>query len=244
MTFVKRSFDWAWRALFLEQDVYEDMRDDDNPFVEGLFVVVVISVAVALFALVGAALSRAALPDLQAMKQTVFEGLRNMAWFDQMVQAGGQQALEMFQRFYDLGWQIFPRLAGYPDIGGAALNVLLFPIQLILLWLVWGVVAHLIARLLGGKATLNQTLGVTALAEAPQLLALATVVPFVAVGGVIGTWQMLCRYTALKTAHGLSWQRAVVATILPGFLFALLVGVLGFIFSSLIVGLLAGGVAQ
>ena len=27
MPFVRRAFHWAWRALFLEQDVYEDMRD-------------------------------------------------------------------------------------------------------------------------------------------------------------------------------------------------------------------------
>lgn len=88
---------------------------------------------------------------------------------------------------------------------------------------------------------MTQTLGATALAEAPQLLSLVTVVPFVVVGGVIGTWQMLCRYLALKTVHGLSWQRAVIATILPGILFFILIVVLGFIFSTLIAGLVAGG---
>ncbi|MBK7199301.1 Yip1 family protein [Candidatus Amarolinea dominans] len=244
MPFVKRAFHWAWRALFLEQDVYEDMRDDDNPFVEGLFIVVVISVAIALFSLVGTALARAATPDLQAMKQTVLNGLRSMPWFDQMLQAGGQQALDMFNQFYDLGWQIFPRLAGYPDIGNAALNLVLLPVTMILLWLLWGVVAHVVARLLGGKGTLSQTLGATALAEAPQLLSLVTVIPFVVVGGVIGTWRMLCRYTALKTVHGLSWPRAVAATLLPGILFGILIAVLGFIFSTLLMGLVAGGIAQ
>lgn len=241
MPFVRRAFNWAWRALFLEQEVYEDMRDDDNPFVEGLFIVVIISVVVALAGLVGTLLARTATPDLQAMKQTVLDGLRNMPWFGQMVQAGGQQALDMFNQLYDLGWQIFPRLAGYPDVGGAALNIVLFPVEMILLWAIWGVVAHLCARLLGGKGTLTQTLGATALAEAPQLLSLVTVVPFVVVGGVIGTWQMLCRYLALKTVHGLSWQRAVIATILPAILFFILIVVLGFIFSTLIAGLVAGG---
>ena len=123
-----------------------------------------------------------------------------------------------------------------------ALNIVLFPVGMILLWLVWGVVAHLAARLLGGKGTLSQTLGATALAEAPQLLSLVTVIPFVVVGGVIGTWQMICRYTALKTVHGLSWQRAVVATLLPAIVFGILIAVLGFVFSTLIVGLVAGGV--
>ena len=178
------------------------------------------------------------------MKQTVLDGLRNMPWFGQMVQAGGQQALDMFNRFYDLGWQIFPRLAGYPDVGNAALNIVLFPVEMILLWLIWGVVAHFAARLLGGKGTLTQTLGATALAEAPQLLSLVTVIPFVVVGGVIGTWQMLCRYTALKTVHGLSWQRAVAATLLPGILFGIVIIVLGFVFRTLIAGLVAGGIAQ
>ena len=150
----------------------------------------------------------------------------------------------MFNQFYDLGWQIFPRLGGYPDIGNAALNLVLLPVTMILLWLLWGVVAHVVARLLGGKGTLSQTLGATALAEAPQLLSLVTVIPFVVVGGVIGTWRMLCRYTALKTVHGLSWPRAVAATLLPGILFGILIAVLGFIFSTLLMGLVAGGIAQ
>ena len=29
---------------------------------------------------------------------------------------------------------------------------MLFPVEMILLWLIWGVVAHFAARLLGGKA--------------------------------------------------------------------------------------------
>ena len=33
----------ALRALFLHDDAYDRLRDDDNPFIEGLFLVVLLA---------------------------------------------------------------------------------------------------------------------------------------------------------------------------------------------------------
>jgi hypothetical protein len=41
------------RALFLDTSAYDAMRDDDNPFVEGAFLVVVVGALTALLSLVG-----------------------------------------------------------------------------------------------------------------------------------------------------------------------------------------------
>ncbi|PKO21468.1 MAG: hypothetical protein CVU38_14540, partial [Chloroflexi bacterium HGW-Chloroflexi-1] len=40
-------------------------------------------------------------------------------------------------------------------------------------------------------------------------------IPFLTIGGVLSTWQLICRYKALRSAHGLSWGRTFWATILP-----------------------------
>jgi hypothetical protein len=115
---------------------------------------------------------------------------------------------------------------------------------LIVNWLIFGLLAHALARLLGGKGTLNQTLGTTALAAAPQLLNVFGVLPFVVVAG-IGTWTMLCRYMAIRTTHDLSWSRAVWATILPpiilGLIFALIGLVVSLVFGATLAALIAGG---
>ena len=118
---------------------------------------------------------------------------------------------------------MFPALFGAPNIAQAAMNTILMPLGLGFVWLLYGVVAHLCARLMGGQGNLGQTLGCTALAIAPQLLNLVTFLPYVAVGGVVGAWTLLCRYVALKTCHRLTWNRALAATLLPYVAFLVLI---------------------
>jgi hypothetical protein len=118
------------------------------------------------------------------------------------------------------------------------------PLGLIMAWLVYGLLAYLFARLLGGAGTLNQTLGTTALAAAPQLLNVLTVLPFVVMFS-LGTWTLLCNYMALRTVHGLSWQRSVAAALLPSVALVLLAIVIGAIVAivvgSLFATMFAGG---
>jgi len=106
---------------------------------------------------------------------------------------------------------------------------------LTLAWLLWKK---------GGAGTLNQTLGATALAAAPQLLNALTVLPFVVMFS-LGTWTLLCNYMALRTVHGLSWQRSVAAALLPSVVLVLLAAAIGVIvaivFGSLFATMFAGG---
>ena len=147
-----------------------------------------------------------------------------MSWWSQV--AGNSEFLEQFRMYYDLGWQIFPRLFGAPDPAGAVLNVVLWPVGAVLSWLIYGTLAHWFARLLGGMGTLNQTLGATALAAAPQMLNLLMVLPFVVIFS-LGTWTLLCNYMALRTVHGLSWGRSVAAALLPSLVFVLVFALAG-----------------
>ena len=119
-----------------------------------------------------------------------------------------------------------------PTPANSLLGIITKPLGLILGWLVYGVLAMGAARLLGGRGTLNQTLGATALAAAPQMLTLLTVLPFVTVAG-LGTWSLLCNYVALRTVHDLSWPRAVWAALLPGLVLLLLALALGFVVAGL-----------
>ncbi len=201
----------VWRALFLDNDAYEQLREDDNPFVEGLFLVVVIGVVTALLSLIGQLLAWAGTPSMSAIKDIVWKSFPQMSWWSQMP----GNATQEFQKYYDLGWQIFPSLFGAPDPGRAAVNIVLWPLAAVLGWLVYGVLAHLFARLLGGTGRLGQTLGTVSLSFTPLLLRGLGFLPYFTVGAVINTWQLICRYKAVRSAGQLSWGRAFWATLLP-----------------------------
>jgi len=220
------------RGLFLRSEAYEEMREARNPFVEGLFIIVIVGVIIALAAIVGNTLEWASTPDLATIRQTVYDGLTGMDWFQQLAQEIGPQFSDQFQAQWDLQWRIMNYVIPTPLSSLA--GIVTTPLRLIIGWLIYGLLAHLFARLLGGQANLGQTLGSTALAVAPQLLNIAGLLPFVTVGAVVGTWVLICRYVALKQAHRLSWGRAFWATVLPRLVIWLLMFILGGIVAALI----------
>jgi hypothetical protein len=124
---------------------------------------------------------------------------------------------------WNMNWNI--AMALNPSPVGSVLNIILAPLGLVVRWLIYGLLAYLFARWLGGTADLSETLGVLALAVAPQALNALTVFPFVTLGSLVAIWGILCAYVGLKTAHQLRWNRAMYATVLP-FLLAIAVGIL------------------
>ncbi len=229
----------AWEALFLSETPYEDMRDHPSPIKRGLFTVLLIAVLAALVGLVGTTLEWATTPAMDDIQATVLEGIQNMPWYRQL--EGEPEFRQQFSQWYETSWRIFPQLFGAPDIATAGLSILLLPLGITLTWALYGVLAYIPARWLGGEGSLGQTLGCTALAVAPQLFNLATLFPYVAVGGLIGTWTLLCRYTALKTCHRLPWNRALIATLVPYVIFSLFVALFSCLGGVVAGALFAGG---
>ena len=69
----------------------------------------------------------------------------------------------------DTVFQWFGLLSGY-GAGWDRLFVLIWiPLALIIHWLLFGLIGHFIARGMGGRGALNQTLGATALMVAPPV---------------------------------------------------------------------------
>jgi len=201
------------QGLFLRTDAYEEMREARNPFVEGLFIIVIVGVFIGLAGIVGNTLEWASSPDGAVLQDILYDGLTNMPWYQMMEQEVGREFTEQFQWQWNLNSQI-ARWAAPTPLSSLA-GVVTTPLWLIIGWLIYGLLAHLFARLLGGEASLGQTLGCTALAVTPQVLNLAGLLPSVAMGGVVATWTLICRYVALKQAHRLTWGRAFWATVLP-----------------------------
>ncbi|MBN1658761.1 MAG: YIP1 family protein [Anaerolineae bacterium] len=227
----------GWDALLLREGAYERMRAVANPVVKGLIFIIIIGFAIALLGLVGDVLEWATTPDLGAIKDTVYHHLTQMTWWREL--STSREFVEQFDEFYNLGWQMGD-LFGATSLASSALDILLTPLGLVIRWLIYGLLAYLFARWLGGTGDLSDTLGVLALAAAPQMLNVFTLLPYVSVGLLIPVWGILCAYVGLKTAHNLPWHRAVWATLLP-FLLALVVLLLASCLGTAILAVVAKG---
>lgn len=227
----------VFRALFLDSEAFDELRDDDDPFVEGLFLLVLIGVITAALALVGQVLAWGSVPQTEAIRDVVLGGLQQQSWWPAI--GSNPEALALFQRIWDAGWRLFPALFGAPDPGRSALNLLVWPIWLVLSWLVYALLAHGFARGLGGRGSLRGLLGVASLSFTPFLFHGLSIVPFLVFGGVLNTWQLLLRYKAVRSAHALPWGRALAATLLP-YLVYLALWLLGVALLALVVAAVAG----
>jgi hypothetical protein len=214
-------------ALFLDKDAYEEMRSLENPFPQGLGLVAIISVLVALIALggiVGDLVEGAASPKGEQVKTIVKQGLTRMPWYEDVRHDPG--FVREFERQFETNWQrnagrFGPSSFGEALIGGIT-GAVFGGFSVFIGWLVYALLAHAFAQILGGQGTLQQIFGCTALAVSPQVLSVAGLLPFVQVGGIVGTWMLACNYMAIKTVYRLSWGRAFWATVLSRIVFTIL----------------------
>ncbi len=235
---IPATFRLALNALLLRPRAFEEMRDDPQPFARGLSFILLIAVLVALVSIVGNVLFWLSSPDLEQIQTVVWEQVRQMPWVEQIPETERAQVLSQVKQVYDLAWLAARTLT--PGILRALLNVFLSPVALVAGWLVYGFLAFLVARMLGGQGGLEQTYGATALAAAPRLLGVVNVLPYVETAG-LGIWALICNYLALKTTHNLTPWRAFWATVLPLVLLFLLALGLGIIGIAVVTATVGGG---
>lgn len=204
-------------AFLLQEDTYVGMRDDAQRMKRALVLVVAVGLLVGVTGACGRLGEWAVSPPMDKLQSTVLSHLSQMPWFADM--SRDPKAAEIFKQQYEMGWNIAKALVPSPS---ALIGIITTPLSILLIWIIYGVLAHLAARLLGGKGSAGQTLACTALAVAPQLLNVVTVLPFAQAAGV-STWTLVCNFAAIRSAHGLSGWRALAATLLP-LVLAILVG--------------------
>jgi len=204
-------------AFLLQEDVYAGMRDDAQRMKRALMLVVVVGLLAGVTGACGRVGEWAMSPNLDRVQQVVLGHLRNMPWYSDM--STSPSALQQFNQWYDIGWRIAKAMSPSPV---ALVGIITTPLGLLLGWLIYGLLAHLAARILGGHGSLGQTLACTALAVSPQLLNFVLVLPFASAAGV-STWTLICNFWAIRSAHGLTGWRALFATLLPLILLILIV---------------------
>ena len=100
-------------------------------------------------------------------------------------------------------------------------------------WMGYAFWVLLVAKLLGGRATLSQMLGCTALYVAPQILTILQVIP--CLGAILGfvafVWGVVIYVKATAVANELSLGRALLSAILPA---AVLIGLISLVVIPLV----------
>lgn len=207
------------QALVLEPEPFVEMVDDDNPWVEGLFLCACIGVLAAVAQVLGGLLLTGSLPPAEVVLNILLQALRQLV-------ANAETLLEVERTLGEL-WPLLSMGSGYDSGWLRLLTLVVTPFGLIAQWLLFGITGHLIARAVGGQGSLGQTLGAMALSNGPRLLYILTLIPFVSIGGIlIHVWGILIAYRGMEVAHELPPTRAALAVVGPWLL----------VFVSLVVG--------
>lgn len=210
-------------GLFLNEETYAQQRENSHAVQHGAILVVVIGILVGMATLVGGAVESLVTPDSELFRQTLYDGLVAMPWYEDVSESVpdfDEDFATQFDQIYDLVAMLSTR-----SLMGDMAAIVLLPLSMLISWLLFGVILYGMARLLGGSGSLSQTLGCTALASGAHLLNLVLLVPFAQTSGVFLAGA-LAHYIAIREAHLLSPRRAfwsVVLSVLLLFLPILLV---------------------
>ncbi|MEF3275698.1 MAG: YIP1 family protein [Chloroflexus sp.] len=192
-------------GLFLDTNTFRAQRDNPHVLRDGFLVVLLIGVIVGVASFIGNLLTMLATPDPINLLTTVQRELERTALVIELKRQIPTFELDpFFTQMADAA-----RTLQWSGLIGAAAT----PFVYLVGWLLYGVVAHLIARSLGGDGDLAQTLGCTALASGANLLALVQIIPFAQVSGSTLLGLIGC-YLGLRAAHNLPAWRAFWAALL------------------------------
>jgi hypothetical protein len=215
------------KALVFEADPFIVMIDDDEPWQEGLFMTVLVGFLIGLAQWIGGLLMTASLPPSNAVLALILQAFRTAGF--------SPDTAARIEGVVNNGWHWLGFFSGYGS-GWAGLWMLIgVPLFLVLQWLLFGLIGHMVAKGMGGVGALDQTLGAMALMVAPQALLLFRVIPFVSVSGaLLFVWSLLVAYRAMEVAHQLPWRRAAWATVIPALVILVLAGATGVFITAMI----------
>ena len=194
------------QALCLEPDPFVEIVDDDNPWIEGLFLCACVGILVAVARVAGGLLLTASLPSSDALLNIVL-------WLLRQSSANGETIYEIELSLRGV-WPLLRFSSGYDSGWFRFLTLATTPLSIVGQWLLFGLIGHLLARAFGGRGSLGQTLGAMSLSTAPRLLYLLTAFPFVSVVAfLVHVWGILIAYRGMEVAHELAPGPAALAAL-------------------------------
>lgn len=212
----------AWRALLLDERAYIEVVGRPKPLRQGLLILLWILGVVLLTRLIGLGLNWLTSPQLGALEALLRDFITDLPWYSEQVRQTPTFATQFAQEYF-LAWEGLRALLGIQTPAGTALWSGVTLLDTLLAWLVYGTLAHWVARWLGGAGRWTQNQGALALAYAPLLLVVIEVIPGAALPlGLLFLLMLVGKYQAIKWVYGLTPGYALAAVLLPYLLVSLL----------------------
>lgn len=210
-------------GLLLNPTAYRSQRDAPDGLRRGFILVALVGILVGFASLIGNIGEYLSEPSPELVSQTVYDKLRAMPLFTDL-SSNNPNFSAQFDQIFNLATQINQLASGGGLIRNLA-GLIIIPLTLLAIWLVFGIVAHLMARSLGGKGTFSQTLACTALASGINMLGVVQLIPFAQGAGTM-LLGLIASYIAIREAHTLPPWRAFWATVFGPAIVVLLVLIL------------------
>jgi len=241
---MKELFQLAWDVLLFRHEAYARHAASADVLKRGLTLLVLVTLLAGVISFLTNVVGDLRPLDAEAQRteiergfQEFFKSLGPMRAYLDLPPGFEQEMLRYMRPNIAMGLRIatlptrLPRPVGriLQDLGA----FLSLPFSRIAGWLGYGIWVLLVAKLLGGRATVSQMLGATALYAVPHVLDLLNFVP--CLGGLLGlvatVWGIAIYVKALAVANKFSVGRAVIATVVPALVFGalLLIGALSLI---------------
>lgn len=216
-------------ALRLEDATFEGLRDAPDGVARGLKFLVVVALAVGLVLGLVSFVQTVTVNPQQEITQAmdgVTQAFSQMERFGVFGQdpATGKMILDNIKSGMAMGIKIAgvveastPAPAPIVRFFEALGKWLSLPFSWISLWLLWGILTLLFARLMGGTATIQQMLAVTSLVAAPHVLDALGWVPCAGalVGLIAWLWGLVVYVKATAVANRIGPGAALLAVLLP-----------------------------
>jgi hypothetical protein len=198
------------RALLLQEDAYREVIAAPSPRKEGLRLLVVLFITVGVITGLGLALDVMTLPRVDLIQSYVDAFVFDSQLYASLA-AGSPTVALIFNALYRVSWFAFSMEVGYPSTR----DILLAPLSMLALglfrWFTFAVFGEWVGRRLGGISRPHVFWAALALAAAPALLRVFTLIPgFYLPGGLMAAWLLLTSYQAVRATYpNLSWQRCL-----------------------------------
>ena len=225
----------GWDALLFKDDAYVQHVARADVLKRGLALLVLVTLLAGVISLVVNVVGglqptdiEADLEEVEAGMQEFFENMRAFFPVPPDFERGFREGFKAARPGIEIGARIADLPTPLPRPVGAVLTnlgaFLSLPFSRLAGWLGYGIWVMLVAKLLGGRATISQMLGTTALYAAPHVLDVFQPVP--CLGGILGlvatVWGVAIYVKALAVSNEFGIGKAVLATLLPALVILLL----------------------
>jgi hypothetical protein len=230
-------------ALSLDTQTFVAQREARDAFRKGVFLVVIITLLAGSLSLVVSTVKGFLPPKWDAQRDEVEDQISRVFKFLplEMDAETERMIVGSIEAGLDIGFEIAQLPTPLPrpvkDFLQALGGWVTAPLLRLGGWMGYAFWVLLVAKLLGGRATLSQMLGCTALYVAPQILTILQVIPCLGpiLAFVAFVWGLVIYIKATAVANELSPGRALLAAILPA---AVLIGLISLIVIPVVLGII------